>query len=218
MPYSVLNRGGNRINGLQKDVAEEVRLKHRCTLGISHYTHTQIHTQWSHSSTCNQRVYTRCQETWVALAKSIERNEKCRDNALNRVGLIIHLIIRRTHTHTHVVSRWPLTRTDRVNGDGDRGVKQKSEIWRQEETESNTRRGGSRAMEYRMKLTDIKTARTPGESFPFLRANIRRLVRGVVGGGGTGAEGGHEDTGSEWFCLCLKIGPQSKNLKYFHSY
>lgn len=51
-------------------------------------------------------------------------------------------------------------------------------------------------MEYRMKLTDIKTARTPGESFPFLRANIRRLVRGVVGGG-TGGVGGHEDTGSE---------------------
>lgn len=35
-------------------------------------------------------------------------------------------------------------------------------------------------MEHRMKMTDIKTARTHGESFPFLRANIQRLV----GGGG----------------------------------
>ena len=35
-------------------------------------------------------------------------------------------------------------------------------------------------MEHRMKLTDIKTARTHRESFPFLRANIQRLV----GGGG----------------------------------
>lgn len=31
-------------------------------------------------------------------------------------------------------------------------------------------------MEYRMKLTDIKTARTHRESFLFLRANIQRLV------------------------------------------
>lgn len=31
-------------------------------------------------------------------------------------------------------------------------------------------------MEHRMKLTDIKTARTHRESFPFLRANIQRLV------------------------------------------
>lgn len=37
-------------------------------------------------------------------------------------------------------------------------------------------------MEHRMKMTDIKTARTHGESFPFLRANIQRLV----GGGGVG--------------------------------
>lgn len=37
-------------------------------------------------------------------------------------------------------------------------------------------------MEHRMKMTDIKTARTHGESFPFLRANIQRLV----GGGGWG--------------------------------
>lgn len=35
-------------------------------------------------------------------------------------------------------------------------------------------------MEHRIKLTDIKTARTHRESFPFLRANIQRLV----GGGG----------------------------------
>lgn len=34
-------------------------------------------------------------------------------------------------------------------------------------------------MEHRMKMTDIKTARTHGESFPFLRANIQRLVGGV---------------------------------------
>lgn len=33
-------------------------------------------------------------------------------------------------------------------------------------------------MEHRMKLTDIKTARTHRESFPFLRANIQRLVGG----------------------------------------
>lgn len=33
-------------------------------------------------------------------------------------------------------------------------------------------------MEHRMKMTDIKTARTHGESFPFLRANIQRLVGG----------------------------------------
>lgn len=37
-------------------------------------------------------------------------------------------------------------------------------------------------MEHRMKMTDIKTARTHGESFPFLRANIQRLVGGEDGG------------------------------------
>lgn len=31
-------------------------------------------------------------------------------------------------------------------------------------------------MEHRMKMTDIKTARTHKESFPFLRANMQRLV------------------------------------------
>lgn len=36
-------------------------------------------------------------------------------------------------------------------------------------------------MEHRMKMTDIKTARTHGESFPFLRANIQRLVGGGMG-------------------------------------
>lgn len=38
-------------------------------------------------------------------------------------------------------------------------------------------------MEHRMKMTDIKTARTHGGSFPFLRANIQRLVGGGGGGG-----------------------------------
>lgn len=33
-------------------------------------------------------------------------------------------------------------------------------------------------MEHRMELTDIKTARSHRESFPFLRANIQRLVGG----------------------------------------
>lgn len=33
-------------------------------------------------------------------------------------------------------------------------------------------------MEDRMRLTDIKTARTHRESFPFLIANIQRLVGG----------------------------------------
>lgn len=40
-------------------------------------------------------------------------------------------------------------------------------------------------MEHRMKLTGIKTARTHQESFPFLRANIQRLVGA---GGQTDAE------------------------------
>lgn len=65
-----------------------------------------------------------------------------------------------------------------MNGDSDRRVKQRSEIWRQEETESQNKRGGSRGMEDRKKLTDIKTARTHRESFPFLIANIQRLVGG----------------------------------------
>lgn len=91
-----------------------------------------------------------------------------------------HLSLKiRTHTCAYAVVRCrSLTRTDRVNGDGDGGVKQRSEIWRQEETESQNKRGGSRGMEHRMKLTDIKTARTHQESFPFLRANIQRLVGG----------------------------------------
>lgn len=92
----------------------------------------------------------------------------------------------RTHTLVHCRS---LTRTDGVNGDSDRGVKQRSEIWRQEETESQNKRGGSRRMEDRMKLTDIKTARTHRESFPFLIANIQRLV------------GGGSELGREWVSL-----------------
>lgn len=90
------------------------------------------------------------------------------------------------HTHTYsahscahpvVHCRSPL-RTDGENGDSDRGHKQRSEIWRQEETRSQNKRGGSRRMEDRMKLTAIKTARTQRESFPFLIANIQRLVGG----------------------------------------
>ena len=63
-----------------------------------------------------------------------------------------------------------------MNGDEDRGFKQRSKILRQEETESQNKCGGSRGMEHRMKMTDIKTARTHEESFPFLRANMQRLV------------------------------------------
>lgn len=44
-------------------------------------------------------------------------------------------------------------------------------------------------MEDRMKLTDIKTARTHRESFPFLIANIQRLV------------GGGSELGREWVSL-----------------
>lgn len=39
-------------------------------------------------------------------------------------------------------------------------------------------REGSRGMEHRINMTDIKTARTCGESFPFLSTNIQRLVMG----------------------------------------
>lgn len=171
----------NRIDGLLKDVVAQLTLKHRCTIGIGlSHTHTQMHahTHRSLCSSCNQCVYTRCQEISFVLTKSIGWNEECQDNALNSIDFIIRL--QTTHTHKPVVCRRPLTRTDRVNGDEDRGVKQRSEIWRQEETESQNTRGGSRGMEHRMKLTDIKTARTHRESFPFLRANIQRLV----GGGG----------------------------------
>lgn len=53
-------------------------------------------------------------------------------------------------------------------------------------------------MVHRMKLTDIKTARTHRESFPFLRANIQRLV----GGGGK----------LERECLSLKLGTKFLKL------
>lgn len=144
---------------------------HKCT---STHKHAEVPLLY-----CNQCVYTRCQETLVLLTKSIGRDEESQDDALNSTGFVIHL--QTTHTCKPVVCCRPLTRTDRVNGDEDRGVKQRSEIWRQEETESQNKRGGSKGMVHRMKLTDIKTARAHRESFPFLRANIQRLV----GGGGS---------------------------------
>lgn len=164
------------IDVLLKDVAAESTLKHRCTLGISH-SHT--HTQAGPTALAVISVFTRGVKKPVLLwQKASSENEKCRDDALNSVA---PRHPSQNCTHTHVVRRQPLTRTDRVNGDEDRGVKQRGEIWRQEETERQNKRGGSRGMEHRMKLTDIKTARTHWESFPFLRANIQRLV-GVGGG------------------------------------
>lgn len=94
-----------------------------------------------------------------------------------------------SHTHAHTLSSQnrPAPRTDGGNGDSDRGDKQRGEIWRQEEAGSQNKSGGSRGMEDRMKLTDIKTARTHRESFPFLIAHIQRLVgagerAGLAGG------------------------------------
>lgn len=69
-----------------------------------------------------------------------------------------------TDVHTHTPSqKRPASRTDGGNGDSDRGDKQRGEIWRQEEAGSQNKSGGSRGMEDRMKLTDIKTARTHRE-------------------------------------------------------
>lgn len=98
-------------------------------------TRTHGHTHRSHSSSCNQCVYTRCQETWVALTKSIGWNEKYQDNALNSVDLIISLQTTHTHmctltcAHTHTRCQppghwrgpieWAETRTEESN----KGVK-----------------------------------------------------------------------------------------------
>lgn len=86
-------------------------------------------------------------------------------------------------SHTPSLQDRPAQRSDGGNGDSDRGNKQRTEIWRQEEVGSQNKCGGSRGMEDRMKLTDIKTARTHRESFPFLIAHIQRLV-------GAGERGG----------------------------
>lgn len=82
-------------------------------------------------------------------------------------------------THTHIgVHRRSLTRTDGVNGDEDRGVKQRSEIWRQQETESQNKRRGSRGMEHRIKMTYIKAARRCGENFPLPEHNYTEISEG----------------------------------------
>lgn len=98
------------------------------------------------------------------------------------------ILLGTTDARTHL----PPPRTDGGAGDSDSGDKQRGEIWGQEEAGSQNKSGGSRGMEDRMKLTDIKTARTHRESSPFLIARIQRLAgageragerAGLAGGG-----------------------------------
>lgn len=111
------------------------------------------------------------------------------EGAKRFTGRARHPSRNRGRSHAPPSQKRPPPRTDGGNGDSDRGDKQRGEIWRQEEAGSQNKSGGSRGMEDRMRLTDIKTARTHRESFPFLIAHIQRLV----GAGERAGLAGRED-------------------------
>lgn len=170
------------------DITAELQLKHRCALDRSHtftrdWTHPHENTPHPKAGAVISVFTQGVREPGYLWEKALREMKKAKRALLNGAHLIISSI-----THGGV-RRCSMMRTDRANGDGDREAKQRSEIWRREETESQNKRGGSKRMEDRMKMTDNKTTRTREESFPFLGVNIQKSVRGEK------KRCGHHDSG-----------------------